>query len=182
LREIFRKYRPVTWFVLRFLGAYFLLSLLYSFYLQQSQGSAYPPDPITHLVARQSSALLSDMNYNARVLPMTDYPGMILEVEGQAIARIIEGCNAVSIMVLFVAFVVSFRQSFKKTVIFLLSGAAMVYIANVVRIALLAVLMYKYPEQKEWLHGVLFPALIYGMVFLLWMLWVRMLDNERLVK
>jgi exosortase family protein XrtF len=168
--------------VLRFLGAYLLLSLLYSFYLQQSLGSAYPPDPITHLVSRQSSALLSDLDYKARVLPMTDYPGMILEVEGQPIARIIEGCNAVSIIVLFFAFVIAFRQSVKKTFLFLLSGIVLIYTANVVRIALLAILMYKYPDHTDWLHGVLFPALIYGMVFLLWMLWVRMLDKERLLK
>jgi hypothetical protein len=38
---------------------------------------------------------------------------------------------------------------------------------------LLVVLMYHFPDYKEFLHGVLFPLLIYGTVFLLWIIWVN---------
>jgi hypothetical protein len=37
----------------------------------------------------------------------------------------------------------------------------------------LIVLLYHFPEQNHLLHGVLFPALIYGSVFVLWFIWVN---------
>jgi exosortase family protein XrtF len=81
----------------------------------------------------------------------------------------------VSIIILFVAFIVSFYQNFKKTFLFILAGTALIYSVNVVRIAILTIAIYKFPENEHILHGVLFPAIIYGMVFLLWIIWVRTL-------
>ena len=101
---------------------------------------------------------------------------MQLFVNGTYLARIVEGCNAISIIVLFIAFVIAFAQSLKKTVLFIFVGSVLIYAVNILRIAILAIALYNYPEQEHWLHGVLFPALIYGMVFLLWLVWVRMLS------
>jgi exosortase family protein XrtF len=44
---------------------------------------------------------------------------------------------------------------------------------NVIRIALIAIALYHYPEQEHLLHGVVFPLFIYGVVFLLWVIWVN---------
>jgi exosortase/archaeosortase family protein len=46
------------------------------------------------------------------------------------------------------------------------------YVLNVMRIAMLSVLMYHFPGQVSFLHGVLFPLFIYGVVFILWVIWV----------
>jgi membrane protein CcdC involved in cytochrome C biogenesis len=37
---------------------------------------------------------------------------------------------------------------------------------------MLSVLMYHFPGQVSFLHGVLFPLFIYGVVFILWVIWV----------
>jgi exosortase family protein XrtF len=76
---------------------------------------------------------------------------------------------------LFVAFVIAFAEKFKKTVLFLFAGAVLIYIVNIVRIAILTVALYKYPQYEDILHSVVFPGIIYSMVFILWMVWVRML-------
>lgn len=173
MKALFHKYRSVIRFVVLFLGTYLLLSLIYSFYLQFSEGSKYPPDAITNLVARQSSSLLESFGYNAAIVPHEAQPTMKLYVEGQYLARIIEGCNAVSIIILFFSFVVSFAENLKKTVLFMLAGAALIYAVNIIRIAILAGALYHFPQYESVLHGVVFPGIIYGMVFLLWMWWVR---------
>ena len=148
-------------------------------YLQLSKGGSYPPDYITHLVAKQSSALINSFGFDANVLPHEAQPTMKLFVEGQYLARIIEGCNAISIIILFVAFVTAFAQRFRKTLFFILAGAAIIYTINILRIAVLAMALYRYPDYEHMLHGVIFPGIIYGGVFLLWMLWVRIVSKGR---
>ena len=60
---------------------------------------------------------------------------------------------------------------------FIFTGIVLIYSVNVLRISILAIALYKYPQFSNTLHGVVFPAIIYGMVFLLWMIWVRMLTK-----
>jgi exosortase family protein XrtF len=179
LRALFGKYRSVVRFVLLFLGSYLILSFLYAGYLQLSKGGAYAPDFITHLVAKQSSDMITGFGYKATVIPSTTAPIMELYVNSKYLARIIEGCNAISIIILFMAFIIAFYEKRKKTILFLLAGAVLIYAMNVLRIVILAIALYEFPEQKEILHGVVFPGLIYGMVFLLWMLWVRTLKPRK---
>ena len=147
------------------------------FYINSSIGGAYYPDYITNLVAKQSSELISNFGYNAEVMPHQTDTSMKLYVNQTFLARIVEGCNAVSVIILFIAFIVSFAEKFKKTTLFLFAGGVLIYAVNLLRIAILAIAIYEYPEYSETLHGVIFPAIIYGIVFLLWMIWVRMLPK-----
>jgi len=124
-------------------------------------------------VARQATALLHSFNYEAVVMPNELHPAMKLYLNGSHVADIIEGCNAVSIIILFISFVLAFYQNLKKTLLFILAGSVLIYCVNVARIAFLTVALYKYPEHQEVLHSVVFPAIIYGMVFLLWVFWIR---------
>jgi exosortase family protein XrtF len=179
LKELIKKYRTVIRFVLLFLGVYLLLSLLYGLYLKLSQGGDYIPDLVTYLVANQSSAVISGFDYNATIVPHTTDPTMKLIINGDYVARIIEGCNSLSIIILFIAFVVAFAENFKKTLLFVLAGSVLIYAMNIARIVILAIALYHFPEYEKVLHGVVFPGLIYGMVFLLWILWVRMLKNHK---
>lgn len=177
MKKLFKKYKSVIRFILLFLGVYLLLSLLYGLYLNFSKGGLYTPDYVTHLVARQSTAVISGLDYNAEIVAHDTDPTMKLIVNGDYVARIIEGCNSVSIIILFIAFVIAFAQKFKKTVLFILAGSVLIYAINIIRIVILAIALYHYPEYEKVLHGVVFPGLIYGMVFLLWMLWVKMLNK-----
>ena len=152
--------------------------MLYSFYLKTSEGKEYYPDYITHLVAKQSSTLITSFGYRAEVIPHPTETSMKLFINDSFLARIVEGCNAISIIILFTAFIISFAEKFKKTALFIVAGGVLIYAVNIIRIALLAIALYKYPENTELLHGVVFPAIIYGMVFILWMIWVRMLSNN----
>ena len=100
---------------------------------------------------------------------------MVLNMNGRYLASIIEGCNAISIIILFIAFIVAFAKGFKKTFFFIFVGSLLIYVVNVLRIVILAIALYHYPNQEKLLHGVVFPGIIYGMVFLLWMLWIKKL-------
>lgn len=173
MKELFIKYKSVTRFVLTFLIVYGSLSMAYKFYLKFSDGSQFYPDYMTHIVALQSQDLLNAVGYNAVVLPHPGEPSMKLIVNGKFLARIIEGCNSVSIIVLFISFVIAFSGYFKETIIYILAGSVLIYVVNLLRIVFLSIGLYHYPWRSGILHQVIFPGIIYGMVFLLWMFWVN---------
>ncbi len=177
MKALFKKYKTVIRFVVLFLGTYLVLTMMYSFYLSVSNSSTYPPDFVTNLVAKQSSALIKGFGYQAEVIPHETETSMKLIVNEIYLAEVVEGCNAISIIILFIAFIISFAEKFKKTFLYILTGIVLIYSVNVLRISILAIAIYEHPQYSETLHGVVFPAIIYGMVFLLWMIWVRMLSK-----
>ena len=152
---------------------YVVLSVVYKLYLQYSDGSKFYPDYVTNLVSLQSKSLLNTMGYSTQVLPHPDEPSMKVILNGEFIGRIIEGCNSVSVIILFLSFIVAFSGKLKTTFFYILSGSVLIYIVNLLRIVILSVGLYKYPDYADVLHTVIFPGIIYGMVFLLWIFWVN---------
>ncbi|MFG6686548.1 exosortase family protein XrtF [Mariniflexile sp. HNIBRBA6329] len=173
MKSLLLKYKLVVRFILTFLLVYIALSVAYKFYLQFSDGSEYYPDYMTHLVAKQSEALLNALGYNTQVLPHPDEPSMKVIVNNVYLARVIEGCNSISVIILFASFIVAFASNFKTTLFYILSGSVLIYVVNLLRIVLLTIALYIYPHQKDVFHTVVFPAIIYNLVFLLWIFWVN---------
>jgi len=173
LKNYITTYKPFLLFLGKFLLTYLLLTFCYQLYLQSYDAKAFEADEITKHVAFQTQRLLELFGANAVILPNPEEAGMKLIYNGEFIARIIEGCNAVSVIILFISFIIAFAGRLRNTVLFVVFGSVFIYIMNLGRIALLASALYYYPEQQHLLHGVLFPLLIYGSVFLLWVIWVN---------
>jgi exosortase family protein XrtF len=91
-------------------------------------------------------------------------------------ARMIEGCNAISVLILFVSFVFLFLEIKKKTV-FMIMGVAWFYFFKCLRIAILCVLMFHFPERKVCCMVFYFLYLFMGF-FLLWLLWINKYAND----
>ena len=153
------------------MGTYLLLSFFYTVYLKFSETGDYPPDFITNLVARQSRAVLETIGFTAALIVDNLGEGVLLTIENSFTAVIVEGCNSVSVIILFASFIIAFAEKFKKTFLFIFAGSVLIYIMNVLRIVLLTVALYKYPQYENILHSVVFPGIIYSMVFILWMVW-----------
>ena len=152
MKALLIKYKLVVRFIATFLLVYVVLSLAYKFYLQFSDGSKFYPDYVTHLVAIQSESLLHSLGYNVQMLPHPDEPSMKVVVNGKYLARIIEGCNSISVIILFMSFIMAFASKFKTTFFYILSGSVLIYVVNLVRIVLLSLLLYHYPKHQVVLH------------------------------
>ncbi len=177
MKDLFIKYKSVVKFILTFLLVYAALSFSYKLYLDASVGSHYYPDYLTNLVARQSESLVNSIGYNATIAQHPDEPSMKLIINDKFVARVVEGCNSISIIILFISFVIAFAGRFKITFFYILAGSVLIYVVNLLRIVILSVGLYHYPWRREELHTVIFPMIIYGMVFLLWMFWVNRFSN-----
>lgn len=164
--------KPFFMFLLRFALSYLVLAAIYWLYLSQYDATRFETDGVTREVAQESSALLRLMGNDSHTTPHLKDTSYKLYVNGNYVARIVEGCNAVSIMVLFAAFVAAFYAGLKKTSLYILAGIVIIHVLNVLRIALIALLGYRYPEYWDFLHDIAFPAFIYAVVFALWVFWV----------
>ena len=170
--QLVQKYASVIRFIFTFLGTYLLLAFLYNLYLNNFDSAAYYPDYLTHLVALQSEAVVGAMGYDVEIRSGFPEATMHLLVNGKFVARIIEGCNAASIIILFVSFMLAFFGNLKPTFIYTFAGSVIIYVTNIFRIGLMAVGIYEYPQYAHFLHTIAFPLVIYGAVFLLWVVWI----------
>ncbi|RXP52957.1 exosortase family protein XrtF [Lutibacter sp. HS1-25] len=166
-------------FLIKFFGTYALLFLMYSYYLKNTQktGEVFACSPITKTVAKQTVFILNNVGYNARVEQHTNEISMKLFVNNAYISRVIEGCNAISIIILFISFIVAFSNKFVITALYILFGSLIIYFVNIVRIAIISIAYFEFPQYETILHDLVFPSIIYGITFLLWFIWVRQFSN-----
>lgn len=173
MKDLLIKYKSVVKFIVTFLLVYLVLTVTYKTYLDYSTGHKTHTDYLTNLVAKQSKALINAMGYDAQVAQHDHESSVKLILNGKYVARVVEGCNSISVIILFVSFIIAFAGKFKTTIFYLLSGSVLIYAVNIIRVAILSIGLYNYPWRKEILHTVIFPLIIYGIVFLLWMFWVN---------
>jgi exosortase family protein XrtF len=171
LKKYFVKYKLFLVFLASFFGCYILLTFLYQFFLKGFGTNTV--DTITQVVAQNAAKIISWFFMRIQPEVVVNEPFVRMYFQNQYIVRIVEGCNGISVIILFISFIAAFSGSLKNTLLFILGGTFLIYILNVLRIALLIVLMYYFPEKKHLLHSVLFPTIIYGSVFILWIIWVN---------
>lgn len=176
-----KKNKTLIIFLLKFFVTYFVLFGVYSFYLHKTQqkGDIFSCSPLTKDVAIHVEKVANLMGYDASVEQHSDELSMKLNINGKYVARIIEGCNSLSVIILFLAFIIAFAGPVKSTILFGIFGSVLIYIVNILRIIALSVLYYRFPEYQKILHDLLFPAVIYGLVFVLWITWVTFYSNIR---
>jgi exosortase family protein XrtF len=175
--QILSRYKSIWLFLAKFFGTYTLLSILYQWYIS-SFGTRL--DTVSEFFLKVVSQVFS------WVLPQITYQlqccapvGEVL-YQGVPIVLIIEGCNALSIGILFTAFLVAFKAPLRHYYWFLPAGLLVLAVANIIRIVLLGLIYVYYPHFTDAAHDYLFPAIIYGTVFLLWVVWVKFFaTNEK---
>lgn len=172
MQNYIRQFRPFLIFLVRFFLAYIILTVAYQYYLREVNNPLLPDD-ITTMVTKQTITMIEWMGNESSSTIHPDEPSHRLLVNGKYVVRIIEGCNAVSVFILFAAFIIAFRGKLKHTVLYILGGVIIIHILNIIRIALLSIALLYYPQHEHLLHGILFPLFIYGVVFALWVVWVN---------
>ena len=174
MQKYFKQYRPFFIFLLKFFSVYVGLTIIYQTYLNQFENPLlFQVDDFTQFVARQTQTTLQFFNFDSNIELNSNQAYVKLFIEHVYVARVVEGCNALSVIILFAAFVVAFAGKRLHTIIFIVLGSVLIHILNVFRIALLCIALLHYPKQEHLLHDIVFPLFIYGCVFGLWVIWVN---------
>jgi len=176
MKKIYQENKPFFTFLFKFFGAFGLLSILYKLYLSSYIG--FEIDFFTQLVSDQAVGLIKILDFPVSAFPSDKEAGTRVFMQNVVIGRVIEGCNAIAVINLFIAFVIAFKGKWKTTFVFLTVGIICIHILNILRIALIIIALYKYPEHQHLLHDIIFPLIIYGFVFLLWIIWIKKYSNH----
>jgi len=170
--SILKKNRSFFIFLAKFGLSYLLLSGIYWLFLSQYDAAKMEPDGMTRLVAEQSRDFGKLLGEDVKIEQRKKEASFKVFVNNKSVARVVEGCNAISVMILFAAFIVAFSSTFKKTAIYIVVGIIVIHVLNVIRVGLLSLGFYYYYDYRRLLHDIVFPLFIYGVVFVLWVLWV----------
>ena len=174
---MFQDFKPVLFILLRFALIYLVLFLLYQWYLNAAE--SFGLDPFSRWVGMQVKDLQNFLGYPTLLYHEPEKLTEWFYVKEKYVSRMVEGCNAASVMILFSSFVFSFYKGF-QTFVFVFGGLVILHIMNVLRIMGLNVVLSDFPQYGKMTHDYLFPALIYGTVVVLWLVWIKKfaLKNE----
>ncbi len=191
-----QEFKPAIMFLVKFLVSFVSLSLLYSFvYLKPYKAAKYP-DPMTRWVTDQSVWSLNLLNFNAHAeikpkdgdieetakgMFKTDESVYILYGEKDTV-RVVEGCNGLAVMILFLAFIVAFAGPWQRKVWFIILGIIIIHLANIFRISLLSYISTQFELSDYKIQKHLFTTFIYLFVFGLWYWWVNSINAAKPAK
>lgn len=169
MKQLISKYRSLLLFLGKFILSYALLLAAYQLVLYFSTIDK-KVDFITAAVSKISFYILDFILPNIK---MTMYNNYTISLQNLKFVTIIEGCNGMSVIILFTAFIIGFSKGLKNTLRYILLGSAILFIMNIFRILLITIGLYYYPEYGNLLHEVVFPLIIYGAVLILWFIWIN---------
>lgn len=164
-----KDFKEILFILLRFLGIWLALFLCYQWYLNQFSGRV---DIFTKIISNQSVALLNSTGYPTETKDFDLHETVMFYIFGKPATRMVEGCNAISVMILFSAFVFAFYKGI-KTFFYVFISLVILYILNLFRIYLINVIVVELPSWVKYAHDYLFPAIIYGGVVVLWLVWIN---------
>lgn len=165
-----KDFKPVLGILLRFIIIYLVLLFAYQFFLNSFQNEGL--DPFSRMIAKQVRNIQNLMGFQTQLYDDIKGEQIYFYVRDQYTTRMVEGCNAISVMILFVSFVFAFYKG-KKTFVFVILGLVLLYIINALRIAGLNIVILNHKGYGKIAHDYIFPAVIYGTVVMLWLIWIK---------
>lgn len=173
MQNYFSKYKPFLLFLGKFFLTYLVLTFLYQLYLSSFDAATFEPDGFTTIVSSHTKAVLELVGYDVSMQLHGSEPSYRMFIGNESVVRIVEGCNAVSVIILFVSFIVAFSGRFRTMLLFIAGGILLIHVLNILRISALILGLIYYPEYEHVMHDIVFPLFIYGIVFGLWVIWIN---------
>ncbi|MBL7835064.1 MAG: exosortase family protein XrtF [Cyclobacteriaceae bacterium] len=164
------EFKPTIFFLLRFLAFYLAANLIYGLLVVQFMPG---PDPATVLATDQTAFFLDIFGWPNQVVVQVLKPTATIYYQGKAIVAVYEGCNGINVMIIFVTFLVAFGPRQKALIWFIPFGLTIIHVVNLLRIGLLFLVALYRPSYLYFSHKYFLTAILYGVVLILWLVWVR---------
>lgn len=160
--------RPVFGFLIKLALWYSVTSVLYNYLVVESPKAL---NPFLALITSQATDILSWLGYNADWAHIE--AGHVIFLDSILSVFVNEGCSAGKLYLLFFSLIFSFGGRLKDMAWFVPMGLASVYVLNLLRIAYLSIVAYKYPTYFKLNHDYVVVIVLYGFMFLLWYMWIN---------
>ncbi|MDP4149804.1 MAG: archaeosortase/exosortase family protein [Bacteroidota bacterium] len=168
--------RPVRVFLLKALVLFIVWKSVYLLFLLPGR---VLDGPLTFAVGKGAAATL---DFVTRSQSFTAKDAIRFEPEGRAhyyhvmeidagrqpALSIADVCNGLELIVLYIGFILCFPAKAWRRLVFIFTGASLIYLVNVARCAGLTLIYLHSPALLDFSHHYLFTFLVYGFVFFLW--------------
>ena len=121
------------------------------------------------LLAKNALALFGwDINVWDRLLVIDGYRGV----------EVLNGCNALTLMVLYSGFIISFQGPNNKRIIYLLSGIGIIFILNVIRIMAFSLATVYFQPHWDTFHEFSSFIFFYPVILGIWYQWTLLSEEN----
>ncbi len=139
--------------------------------------------PVTNILAVASAKCINALSPNTEKIYTAPYPnhaGSILVQNGEKVFGIMDVCNGVDLMFIYLCIIVLLPYPLKRKLIFSIGGIIAIIVANIIRITALY-LIFKYRSDAfDFSHHYLFTLLMYVLIFYGWVLFIKKgMPNEK---
>jgi len=123
-------------------------------------------------IINAADALLRTMGYSTYKV-LTDRDIQVFGIDGSNGVWVGSNCNAITLFSLFAVFIIAYPGSQRHKWWFIPLGMLAIHLLNIVRVAALAIIARNTPLSLDFNHTYTFTFLVYGFIFMLWMIWVN---------
>jgi exosortase family protein XrtF len=173
------SFSPAEKTIIRFIGIFIGLILLW--YLVYDL-LIHPWGKLDTLIinncSRWSLVLLEFFGYTTF---MGNHPTIrTVGIDGTGGLWIGDPCDGLTIFAIFCFFILAFPGKWKHRIWFIPVGILLLHFFNILRIAVLCIILYKKPAWLNFNHTYLFQILMYGLTFILWYVWIKRFSGMKL--
>ncbi len=159
--------------VVRFLGLGAILYLAwYSFYEFFIRPKTALDARVIDAIVDHSRALLAFVGYDLAPSESTSFDKAVALLDSPGVT-VGAPCDGMALFGLFTVFVAAYPGKWLHKTWFIPAGILVIHGINVVRVAVLAVIMKLSPNWLAFNHDYTFTLLVYSVVFALWYIWVQ---------
>lgn len=174
--SLIKEFKPTILFLVKFLVLYLVLNLLYGLFIDNYSPQ---PDPVTGWVSEQSTLILKLFGSEAKAVDNENKPSIGILKGNNIILSVYEGCNGLNVVIIFIAFLLSFGKPSRKLLWFIPMGLIIIHLTNLLRVAMLFSVAIHLPGMMYFTHKYLFTAIIYMVVFVMWYVWLNKLYGTK---
>jgi exosortase family protein XrtF len=158
---------PIVKFIVKALGFFAIWYLIYDLWLLPAGDlDRWLSLNIVKVGAGWLELFGFDVYAFGRVMGLNNMPGI----------EIVDGCNGITAMGLFLGFIYAYPGEWKDKMSFSLIGVCLIYLVNLLRIMTLALTQAYYPALFDFMHDYSTTTIFYLFIFILWMIWVNYSD------
>lgn len=92
-----------------------------------------------------------------------------------------EPCNGIKLFGLFIVFILAYPGKWLNKLWFIPLGLFIIHFVNIIRVMALMWINYKNPAALDFNHNYTFTILVYSVIVILWLVWIKKYGNIKKV-
>lgn len=154
----------ITRFILKVAGFFLLWYIVYEMWVLPN---GWIDEPLSRNIASVSAGIVSFFGESVF------YYGRVLGITGASGIEVVDGCNGIAAIGLFLGFIFAYPGEWTPRLIFSLFGIAVIYLTNIFRIVSLTYIQVYWPSIFDFSHDYSTTTIFYVVIFILWMIWAN---------